>query len=52
MEEVTGDTPDISEYLDITFYDWVWYKNNAGVGNNMFGRWLGVSHLIGNFMSY
>jgi hypothetical protein len=52
MEEVTGETPDISEYLDFTFYDWVWYKDNAGVGDNMFGRWLGVSHRIGNLMSY
>jgi len=52
MEKVTGETPDISEYLDFTFYDWVWYKDNAGVGDNMFGRWLGVSHRIGNLMSY
>ena len=52
MEEVTGETPDISEYLDFTFYDWVWYKDNAGVGDNMFGKWLGVSHRIGNLMSY
>ena len=52
MEEVTGETPDISEHLDFTFYDWVWYKDNAGVGDNMFGRWLGVSHRIGKLMSY
>jgi hypothetical protein len=24
-EEVTGDMPDISEYVDFDFYDWVWY---------------------------
>ena len=52
MEEVMGETPDILEYLDFTFYDWVWYKDNAGVGDNMFGRWLGVSYRIGNLMSY
>ena len=52
MEQVTGETPDISEYLDFTFYDWVWYRDNAGVGDNSFGRWLGVSHRIGNLMSY
>jgi hypothetical protein len=52
IEQVTGETPDISEYLDFSFYDWVWYRDNAGVGNNMFGRWLGVLHRIGNLMSY
>ena len=52
LEQLTGETPDISEYLDFSFYDWVWYKDNAGVGDNMFGRWLGVSHRVGNLMSY
>lgn len=52
MEQVTGETPDISEYLDFGFYDWVWYKDNAGVGENSWGRWLGVSHRVGNLMSY
>ncbi|KAI2504020.1 Reverse transcriptase (RNA-dependent DNA polymerase) [Fragilaria crotonensis] len=51
-EQVTGETPDISEYLDFGFYDWVWYKDNAGVGENSWGRWLGVSHRVGNLMSY
>ena len=52
IEQITGETPDISEYLDFSFYDWIWYRDNAGVGDNMFGRWLGVSHRIGNLMSY
>jgi hypothetical protein len=52
IEQITGETPDISEYLDFGFYDWIWYRDNAGVGDNMFGRWLGVSHRIGNLMSY
>jgi hypothetical protein len=52
IEQITGETPDISEYLDFSFYDWVWYRDNAGVGDNMFGRWLGVSHRIGNLMSF
>ena len=25
LEEVTGDTPDLSEWLDFDFYDWVYY---------------------------
>jgi hypothetical protein len=52
MEQITGETPDKSEYLDFGFYDWVWYKDNAGIGKNKIGRWLGVSHHIGNLMSY
>jgi hypothetical protein len=52
MEQVTGETPDISEYLDFRFYDWVWFKDNAGLGENRIGRWLGVAHCVGNLMSY
>ena len=29
LERVTGDTVDISEYLDFGFYDWCWYHENA-----------------------
>ena len=30
IESVTGETTDISEYLDFGFYDSVWYHENAG----------------------
>jgi hypothetical protein len=52
MEQMTGETPDISEYLDFGFYDWIWYKDNAGLGENHIRRWLGVAHKVGNLMSY
>jgi hypothetical protein len=52
MEEITGEIPDISEYLDFGFYDWIWYKDNAGIGENKIGRWLSIAHCIGNLMSY
>ena len=32
FEIITGETPDLSEYLDFEFYDWVTYQNNAGLG--------------------
>ena len=35
LEQVTGDTVDISEYLDFGFYDKVWYKDNAGLSPAM-----------------
>ena len=52
IEIITGDTPDISEYIDFGFYDWVTYRSNAGLGELSIGRWLGVSHKVGQLMSY
>ena len=52
MEEVTGETPSTAEHLDLIFYNWVWYKDNTGVCDNIFGRWLGLSHEIGNLMLF
>jgi hypothetical protein len=52
LQDVTGETPDISEYLDFGFYDHVSYKENAGLGTAAIGRWLGVSHRVGGLMSY
>ena len=52
-EEVTGDTPDISEYLDFEFYDWVWYWDTPGdMDNPKIGKWLGVAHRIGAAMCF
>ena len=52
LEELTGETPNISEYLDFSFYEWCWYNDNAGLGETNLGKWLGVSHRVGSFMSY
>jgi hypothetical protein len=52
IEIITGETPDISEYLDFGLYDWVLFKENAGLGETKLGRMLGVSHRVGNMMSY
>lgn len=52
LEKITGETVDISEYLDFGFYDWVWYRENAGLGETKIGRWLGVSHRVGTLMSF
>ena len=52
LESITGETVDISEYLDFGFYDHVSYKENAGLGETSIGRWLGVSHRVGGLMSY
>jgi hypothetical protein len=52
LEEVTGETVNISEYLDFGFYDHVSFKESAGLGVTSIGRWLGVSHRVGGIMSY
>ena len=52
IEIISGDTPDISKYLDFSFYNWVSYRTNAGLGKVSVGRWIGVSHKIGQLMSY
>ena len=52
LEQLTGETPDISEYLDFSFYDWCWYNDNAGLGETKLGRWLGVAHHVGSLMAY
>ena len=52
IEGITGNTPDISEYLDFSFYDLVTYKSDPGVHSASIGRWMGVSHRIGPEMAY
>ena len=53
IERVTGDTPDISEWLDFEFYDIVHYWDVPNDWDNpKIGRWLGVSHRVGSAMCY
>ena len=52
IECITGDTPDVSEYIYFGFYDWVMYRHNVGLDKPEIGRWLGVSHKLGKLMSY
>lgn len=53
FEIITGDTPDISEWVDFTFYDWVWYWHSPNSEDNpRLGRWIGVSHRVGSALCY
>ena len=52
LELITGETPDISEYLDFGFYDRIWFREHAGLGETKLGRFLGVSGSVGSLMSY
>ena len=52
LSRVTGEAADISEYLGFAFYDQVWYKDNACLGPQHPGRWLGIADKRGNLMCY
>ena len=52
LEQVTGETPDISEYLDFSIYDPVWFKDNAGLSPFEPGRWLGIASRTGRLMTF
>ena len=50
LEALTGEMPDISQYLDFGFYDRVWFKEYAGLGETKLARFLGISHQVGYLM--
>ena len=52
LENLTGETEDISDYLDFGFYDRTWFHENSGLGEQGLGCWLSVSHCTGGAMSY
>ncbi|MGH7954979.1 MAG: hypothetical protein ACREOZ_03375 [Gloeomargaritales cyanobacterium] len=54
QEHVIGNTPDISEYNEFDWYQPIWYYESSDFPGNkrILGRWLGVSHRIGQAMCY
>ena len=52
LETSTGETPDISQYLNFGFYEQVWFKEDARLGKTKLARFLGVSHQVGYLLSY
>ena len=52
LGHLTGETPDMSQYLDFGFYDWVWYKENAGLDAPRLGRFLDIADAICNTHSF
>jgi hypothetical protein len=57
-EEVTGETPDISEWMDFDFYDLIWYHDPPALMAETtteirkLGRWLGVANRVGSALTY
>ena len=55
IEQLTGETPDISEWLDFSSYDLVWYNvasNDTSTDPRQLGRLLGISHRLGSALCY
>ena len=52
MGALLGETPDISHLLDFGWYNWVWFKDNAGLAVPQLGRFLGVADSASNIMSH
>ena len=52
LKALTGETPDISQYLAFVFYECVWFKEDSGLGENKLAIFLGVYHQVGSLMSY
>ena len=53
IERITGNTTDISEWLEFEFYDLCWYWDLPNDWDNpKIGRWLGVSHRVGSALCY
>jgi hypothetical protein len=54
---VTGETPDISEWVDFEFYDRVlWFYDYKKIEMDSAGkrlaRWLGITHRVGSDLCY
>jgi hypothetical protein len=56
MEEIIGQTIDILERLDFSFYDLVWFWNEQKMDmtedQRLLGHWLGIAHRMGSDLTY
>ena len=55
MEVVTGETPDISEFIQFHFYQMIWYyetPDDISQEVRRLGRMLGPAHRVGQAMCY
>ena len=51
LERVTGNSIDISDYTDFTFYETVYYWDED-LKCEEIGKWLGVAHKVGSALCY
>jgi hypothetical protein len=53
-ELVTGNTPDISEYIAFEWYQPIYYydRSNFPEDREIIGGWIGVAHNVGQALCY
>jgi len=53
-EVLTGNTPDVSEYLEFCWFQPIWFyePNVFPEQNRQFARWIGIAHRVGQAMCY
>jgi hypothetical protein len=53
-EAVTGRTPDISEFAHYSWFEWIWYRDQASFPKPKLclGRWVGIAGDVGQAMTY
>jgi hypothetical protein len=52
IEYITGESVDISEYIGMSFYDWVHFVEGERLEAPAIGRWLGIASHVGGCMTY
>jgi len=54
FEVLTGNTPDITEYISYQWYQPVWYHDHTSFPNTIkhIGRWIGVAHNVGQALCF
>ena len=52
FETVLGYTPNISEYIQHKWFDWVWFNDPDDPDKQRLGRWLGPAHSVGQGMAF
>jgi hypothetical protein len=54
-EIIKSNTPDISEYAQFVWYEYIWYLDPAVQfieDAKKLGRWIGVAHNVGSPMTF
>ena len=47
FEKVYGHTPNITEYIQYRWYEWIWFYDIIELNKKSLGRWLGPSLHVG-----
>ena len=51
-EKIFSYTPDISERINFSWYEWIWYHDPVDNIKVNLGRWLGPAHSVGQGMAF